>query len=122
MNDPHVVSLLYRIDHDSSVDYSEAKPVEDAQTEFDVRVQDDEVEFTMRVHCASVKESRAIVDPYIRLWEFETSLERGRNSFNLRFVRPHIVDRNPESDAISVAAHVELGPLQATVSVTAVIS
>ena len=71
---------------------------------------DDEAEFKMKVHCATVEEAKGMVEPYIRDWEFETSLERGRNSFNLRFVRPHIVDRNPEPDAISVAAHVQLGP------------
>ena len=119
MIDPHVVSLLYRIEHDASVDYSEAETVEDGQSEFDVRVENDEAEFTMKLHCASVEEARAIVEPYVRCWEFETSLQRGPNTFNLGFVRPHIVDRNPPPDVISARAHVEFGPIVATASLTA---
>ena len=46
--DPHVVSLLYRIEHGASIDYSKAEPVEDGQNDFDVRVQNDEAEFTMK--------------------------------------------------------------------------
>ena len=119
MNDPHVVSLQYRIDHDASVDYSEAEAVEETQTEFHVRVHEDEAEFTMKVHCATVDEAQAIVEPYIRLWEFETSLERGRNTFSFRFVRADIVDRNPTPGRISVSGHVVLGPVIATASLCA---
>lgn len=119
MNDPHVVSLQYRIDHDVSVDYSEAEAVEDTQTEFDVRVHDDEAEFTMKVHCATVEEAQGMVEPYIHNWEFETSLERGRNTFSFRFVRAEVVDRNPTSGTVSVSGHVVLGAAIATASLCA---
>ena len=119
MNDPHVVSLQYRIDHDLSVDYSEAEAVEDTQTEFDVRVHDDEAEFTMKVHCATVEEAQGMVEPYIHDWEFETSLERGRNTFSFRFVRAEVVDRNPTTGTVSVSGHVVLGAAIATASLCA---
>ena len=119
MNDPHVVSLQYRIDYDTSADYSEAEAVEDTQPEFDVRVHDDEAKFKMKVHCATVEEARGMVEPYIRDWEFETSLERGRNTFRFRFVRPEIVDRNPTPGTVSVSGHVVLEAAIITASLCA---
>ena len=106
MNDPHVVSLQYRIDHDTSVDYSEAKAIEDTQPEFDVGVHDNEATFTMKVHCATVEETQDIIEPYIREWEFQTALDRGRNAFTFKFVQSKIVDRNPTPGEISLSGHV----------------
>ena len=40
MNDPHVEDLIYVVEHDSTVSYENATPVEFEHPEFRVRVED----------------------------------------------------------------------------------
>ena len=40
MNDPRVVALHYRIEHESSVDYSKAEPVDHEEEGFRLRIEE----------------------------------------------------------------------------------
>ena len=40
MNDPRVVALHYRIEHESSVDYSKAEPVDHEEEGFRIRIEE----------------------------------------------------------------------------------
>ena len=45
MNDPHVVALLYRVEHDEAVDYSNAKPHVSDEPAFRLEVKDNQARF-----------------------------------------------------------------------------
>ena len=104
MNDPHVVALHYNIDHDPSIAFDKAKPLDHRETAFDVRVEDKKARFTFKEHHATAKAARAAVEEFIRAWEFEAALQRGANAFTLRFHHADIEDRNPTPGAITARA------------------
>ena len=95
MNDPHVVALIYRIEHDDSVDYSEAPSREHEEVSFHVSVDNKTVCFRFKDHHATEREARTEIEAYIRCWEFEATLDGRPGQFGLRFERAQIVDRNP---------------------------
>lgn len=97
MNDPHVVALIYKIEHGRSVCYQEAEPQDHEADNFSVRIEDGEVHFTMKshTHYATVEEAQEAIGEYIRCWEFDVALRKGSNRFRLEFDRPEIEDRKP---------------------------
>ena len=120
MNDPHVVALVYRIEDNSSVDYHEAPPLDHEEERFRLHVEDRQVRFELKEHCATSEAARTIVEPYIRNWELDAGLRTHR--FKLRFERPEIVDRNPTPGKVSAgAAYFNITIPTAQVTVTAVV-
>ena len=103
MNDPHVVALHYNIDHDPSIAFDKAKPLDHRETAFDVRVEDKKARFTFKEHHATAKAARAAVEEFIRAWEFEAALQRGANAFTLRYHHADIEDRNPTPGVVTVS-------------------
>ena len=120
MNDPHVVALVYRIENDPSVDYSKAPPLDHEEEQFRLHIEDQEVRFELKVHCATSEAARTIVEPYIRSWELDAGLRTHR--FKLRFEKPEIVDRNPTPGTATPApAYFNITIPTAQVTVTAVV-
>ncbi len=74
MNDPHVVALIYSIEHNDSVDYSEASHFEHEEESFHVSVDNRKVCFRFKDHHATEGEAREAIEPYIRCWEFKAAL------------------------------------------------
>ena len=105
MNDPHVVALIYRIEHSSSVDYSNDPSFDHEERAFKVKVEDKQVRFELREHHASVEAALETVEPYIRGWELDAGLRGQPGDFMLNFDRPEIVDRNPTPGVISIGVH-----------------
>lgn len=95
MNDPHVVALLYTIEHGPSVDYREAEPQDYEEKHFSVRIEDEQVCFTMKAHYATEEKAREAVREYIERWEFKVCLQQGPNRFKLEFERSQREDRSP---------------------------
>lgn len=62
MNDPHVVALHYEVEHASSIDYSNAEPLELRLDAFDVRVEERRVQFSMKHHFATERNARNVVE------------------------------------------------------------
>ena len=123
MNDPHVVALLYSIEHDSSVDYSEAGRIEHEEEPFRVTIEDKVVRFELKDHYAREDAAREAVESYIRCWELDTALRGRPGQFNLKFDRAEIVDRNPPPPTpgvVNISAHIRAGDatVRATVTVT----
>ena len=116
MNDPHVTKLHYKIEHSASVDYSAAEALERSERDFDARVEDEKVCFTMKRHYATEQEARDGVKDYIDAWEPEALLTHGPGRFALCFLEAEILDRNPppRSDGIFVDAK----PINFTFSVS----
>jgi hypothetical protein len=95
MNDPHVISLSYAVNHDDDVDYVKAPPLEWDEADFSVHVEGDRALVTMRTHVATKKEARDLVDPRLRAWELTATLQLGLGQFELEFESAELVDRDP---------------------------
>ena len=104
MNDPHVEVLLYRIIHGKSHDYSKAERLSIDEPEFQVLIEDEEVQFQFKDHYATENEARKAVKDYIHNWEFDACLKRGDDCFKLEFIKAVRVDRQPTPGVITVDA------------------
>ena len=118
MNDPHVVALLYRVDHGKLVDYSEAEQLVHDESAFRLEVKDNQVRFELKDHYASEENARNAVENYIRNWESDACLEKGPDSFRLNFDRSEIIDRNPTPGVINLRATITAGPPTYSVTLT----
>ena len=104
MNDPHVVALIYVVEHEESVDYGTAETIEAERSTFRLTLQDGEARFELKEDYASPQQARKAIQPFIEQWELRTSLAYGPGNFALRFKRPEMIDRDPEPGVISVSA------------------
>ena len=109
MHDPHVEALVYVIEHDSTVSYVDAAPIEIECPDFRLKVEDKHARFELKEHYATAREARGALQPFIDQWEFEASLASRQGAFTLRFVRPVIIDRNPTPGAVAISAHASSG-------------
>lgn len=90
MNDPHVVALLYRIEHAQAVDYSGAEPIHHEEEAFSVHVKDEQVRFELKRHYSSADDARDALHEYICAWQFSAGLQYGPNAFKLEFTRSEV--------------------------------
>ena len=104
MNDPHVVALIYDVEHEESVDYGTAETIEEERSTFRLTLQDGEARFELKEDYASPQQAQKAIQPFIEQWELRTSLAYGPGNFALRFKRPKMIDRDPEPGVISVSA------------------
>ena len=118
MNDPHVVALIYKIEHGPSVDYSKAEPLDREETNFRVQITNEEVRFEFKEHYATEDAARKAIKDYIRAWEFDAGLRRGPDYFKLKFDQPKIEDRNPTPGVIELSGHARTGVPTATGKLT----
>ena len=105
LNDPHVEALIYAIEHDPSVSYEWATPIEVEHQGFSLKVEDGRARFELRDHYATAGEAQAAVQPFIDQWELKERLRTGPGQFALRFDYPEIEDRHPTPGVIAVSAH-----------------
>ena len=121
MNDPHVVALIYRVEHGDSIDYSKAKPLVVEEPGFRLCVEELQARFEFKAHYATAEQARNAIADYIRVWEFDATLKRGNpDSFRLRFETAEIVDRNPTPGALRISGCLvgEAGTLSAKLTVS----
>ena len=104
MNDPRVVALHYRIEHESSVDYSKAEPADHEEEGFRIRIEKGRACFVMKDDHPTVDSALEVVNSYISNWELDDALTNKPGEFKLRFVRPEIVDRKPTPGEHKVSA------------------
>ena len=102
MNDPHVVALIYQVEHGRSVDYSKAKPLDHKEAGFRIKVKDGLVRFEFKDHYAMEEAARAAIEDYIREWEFAAGLCGGPGYFRLRFDCAEIEDRDPTPGVVEL--------------------
>ena len=118
MNDPHVVALLYQINHSQSVDYRDAKPIDREEEGFCVKVENERVRFEFKEHYATEDAARKAIEDYIRAWEFSAGLRGGPNYFKLKFDHAQIEDRKPTPGVTNLYGHARTGVPTATATAT----
>jgi hypothetical protein len=118
MNDPHVAALLYQVEHSPTFDYEKAQPCECDLPEFHIRIESNQATVEPKDHFACAGEARAIVEPFLRVWELDAALTRDDPGV-LRFVylRQKIVDRSPTPGVVVMHAQ----PLSLTLSLGTVV-
>lgn len=104
MNDPHVVALVYRIEHGEAISYAKAAKFCQDEREFRLSITDAKARFEMHGHFPTVESADEALKDYRRAWEFDAQLERGPDTFRLVLDREssEIVDRNPTPGGVSL--------------------
>ena len=118
MNDPHVVALIYRVEHGNSVDYREAKPFIRDEPAFRLEVKDNQARFELKNHYATEKDARNVIRDYIDSWEIDACLEHGPDSFRLQFDKAEIRDRKPTPGIKDVAVTIRSGVPTVSIAVS----
>ena len=118
MNDPHVEALIYLIEHDSTVSYEDAEPIEIDRPDFCLKVEDGRARFELKEHYATAGEARDALQPFVDQWVFKVTFNSGPDKFGLRFERSEI--RDPKPGVAAISAHISTGvpTVRATVRVS----
>ena len=80
MRDPHVSTLIYRIETDETVVFDNPEPLERETEAFRMRLADGVLRLEMKEHHASEQSARGRVEPHIRSWELWNALDLGRRA------------------------------------------
>jgi hypothetical protein len=103
MNDPHVETLYYRINHAKSVDFNKAPALEHAESGFIVRIERDQATITMKDHYDTAESARAAVEPFLRAWELSCALYSATDKFEFSFQKSATIDRVPSPGILDAA-------------------
>ena len=120
MNDPHVVALIYDIEHDSTIDYGQAPPLTREIDAFTVKISNGQVRLEPKEHYASGVEARASAGDFIKNWELDVALRMQPGQFSLVFNHPEIIDRNPTPGIAGLSMHARAGKPYVRMSLTAI--
>ena len=120
MNDPHVVSLMYRVEHAEKFDFGDAERLVREEEAFRLEVKDEDAQFELKEHYATEADAREAVEKYISNWEFDACLEHDDpDYFRLKYDGAQIEDRKPTPGVITIDAktiNVEVGVLPASIT------
>ena len=111
MNDPHVNALIYHVVHDESVSYRHAHPITCEMEVFLIKLEDGKVRFELKEHYATEDEARNVIEPYIKVWEFDAGLRGRPGNFGLTFDRAEVIDRCPTPGATDLSASTTFPPM-----------
>ena len=81
MNDPHVVALMYRIEHNPSINYAAAPPLAHEEAKFGISIEGMKVTFHLKEHFATWESARESIEPYIHAWELTAALNGRPGAF-----------------------------------------
>lgn len=116
VNDPHVVALVFDVEHGPSVRYRDDAPrVTHDETGFRLTLEYGTARFELKEHHATEEEALERVRPYVRNWEMDACLRGRPGDFRLHFRRAEIIDRDPPPPTPGTAS---LSPQPLVVGVT----
>lgn len=111
MRDPHVTKLLYRVEFDELLQFSNPAPVQRREPAFDFRLADGVATFGMKEHHASYESAREKTDKYMRSYQMLAGLRYGYKVLRFELIDVRAIDRNPPDGSPtgeqSVGFHVE---------------
>jgi hypothetical protein len=94
MRDPHVNSLLYRLECPPST-FQNPSPVRHETPTFDITLADQKVKFEFKEHYATEKAAQESVAHFLRAWEIDAGLTMGPGVLRFVYERADVIDRNP---------------------------
>ena len=74
MNDPYVVSLIYRVEHGDTVNYEKTEPLHLENSEFCLTVENKQAKFDLKNYFATESEAREAMNAHVRAWKFDACL------------------------------------------------
>jgi hypothetical protein len=105
LNNPHVVSLTYRVDKAETVDFDKAPPLPTVDRgAFRVNLDAYKAKVEMLDHFASVDQAQRAVEPFLHAWELSADLRAPYERFRFRYETAEIIDRSPPGTPGSVLA------------------
>ena len=120
MNDPHVKALYYWVEHDESVDYDNAEPLDRRRrTGRSPPWKRGSSSLRPKEHYVSAQEAREAIEGFVRNWEFDAALEAGSRQFQLKYIDADIIDRNPTPPppgVVQLSASARAGPPKASLN------
>lgn len=110
MNDPHVVSLSYKIIEADSFKFKDPPDVIIDTPDFKGRLSSGTLTLEPREHYDSEAQVRPLADDYVRGWEINAALKSGGPEFHFRFEGSEIVDRQaaPGSHSIQLSENIHM--------------
>ena len=124
MNDLHVKALHYWVNHDESVNYNEADPIECEYELFHLKAEGRRITIQPKGHYTTEEEAITAVEGFIRQWEFEAALTSGRSRFSLSYMSADVIDRTPppppQPGTLNIGAIFAGAPSQVSARVTVV--
>lgn len=102
MNDPHVISLKYKVIEADSIEFNDPPDVDIDTPDFRGRLSKGILTLEPKEHFESEAQVRPRADDYVRSWEIDAGLQSGRSVFHFRFEGSHIEDRQPAPGTRSI--------------------
>ena len=93
MNDPHVVSLTYKIVAGEGIEFDNPEPLEHETDSFSFKLENGIMTITPKDHFSTKEDARAAVEPYLDAWEFEHALKNGRRNILFKYENAELGDR-----------------------------
>jgi len=123
MRDPHVETLRYRVETANNVTYNNPPSIGVDEEEFNGHLEDGIFACEMKSHYPSIETAKKVVDQYLRAWEIEADLTRGRGEIRFIYEDAKVIDRNPPPPDAPKVLQVEAGSIivatgEATMRVT----
>lgn len=102
MNDPHVVTLKYRVLETDSFEFQDPPDINIDTPYFRGRLSKYILILEPKEHYESEIQIRPIADKFLHSWEIAAGLQYGRPNFRIRFEGSQIMDRKPSQGEQSV--------------------
>lgn len=95
MRDPHVEILRYRLETGKDVSYDNPPPVDVHTETFEGNLNNGILTCHMKTHYSLVEAARKDTEEFLRSWEIEAALTRGRNEIRFVYENANVIDRDP---------------------------
>jgi hypothetical protein len=95
MNDPHVVSLRYRVRTAANINYVAPPPIAQDEPGFRLLLENGVLTVEMKEHFGDTASAQARVRKYLRAWELKAELDYGPGRLSFIYEDSEVIDRQP---------------------------
>lgn len=96
MNDPHVVSLRYKVTFGKDVDYDKAPPLKEDTEHFVCTIDQQRAIFEMLTHFSSEEAAKEVTDKFLKTCSIFWGIHNGPDEISFLYEGAEIVDRRPD--------------------------
>lgn len=120
MQDPHVVSVTYKVVAYEGVNYQNASDLVWGNDDFDITISKNSLVAKPKKHFDSVEMVRKVIEPLLLSWEIDAGLRSARQEISFVFDKAEIVDRNPSPGNVinAVSSFISLSSMEVNPTVS----
>ena len=100
MKDRQVVELYYRLEYINNVFYSSPPPIVGDINSFHYSLNKDILTIKLKQFCSNIERRRKLVDDFLRSWELDDALLKGRRIIKFNFYDAKIINPNNPNETI----------------------